>query len=144
MRKLALCGILAFAIMSLSASAALAGAWSNPSGTAQDFSYSNGRDLNGRFGDPEVIENIMSFPNVIFQANSPANGAPAIDGDTVSWDMQCNPGYVLNYVKVWAFGSYTLTGVGSSVDADMSVAITEIQAPNRQWQDSLTSAPAFP
>ena len=58
--------------------------------------------------------------------------------------MQVNSGLYLSYVKVWAFGSYTLTGVGSSVDADVSIAVKEILAPHRVWTDPLTSAPAFP
>ena len=76
MRKLTLRGLLAFAIVSLGASVAMAGSWTNPTGTAQDFSYTNGGDVNGRFGDPEVIGNLMSFPYVTFQANSPLNGFP--------------------------------------------------------------------
>jgi hypothetical protein len=50
----------------------------------------------------------------------------------------------LCYVRVWAFGSYTLAGVGSSVDADMTTAITEIPAPHRVWTDHMMSAPEFP
>lgn len=143
MRRSMLTGAVAFALVAAAASTALAGAWSVPSGPAQDFWYYNGQDVNGRFGNPEIYGNTFTFPLTTFQANASAGGYDE-DGDTVSWDIHCNPGYTLDYVTVWAFGSYAMTGVVSTVDAEMAITVREINDPLRTWTDPLTSDPDFP
>jgi len=143
MRSLSSC-VFGAGVVLFASTMAMAGMWTNPSGEADHFWYYNGQDVNGRFGNPDVYGDTISFPLTTFQANA-FNGAPeATDGDTVSWDVQCKPTFVVDYVVVWAYGTYALTGEGSYVDADLEVAINEIYAPGRSWSDPLTSYPAFP
>lgn len=141
MRSLLLCSVLAVALVAFVPTTAMAGPWTNPSGEADHFWYSNGGDVNGRFGDPDVYGDTISFPLTTFQANA-FNGGYDSDGDTVSWDVLCKPTFVLDYVIVWAYGTYAVTGAGT-VDADLQVTISE-PSPGRTWTDPLTSYPAFP
>lgn len=141
--RLLVCGMVAAAAMAL-APAAQAGVWGVPSGSAQDFSYSNGQDINGLFGDPFIAGNQMFFLGTNFQANATAGTSDSVS-DTVSFDIDINPGLVLSYVTVTAFGSYSVTGDGSSVSVSADLSIDELGGMSRSWNGSLLTDPvAFP
>ncbi len=130
MRNIVFCGVLAIAFLSVGAAPVSAG-WG---GTAQDFTYFNGGDLYGKFGEPFAVGNKLVFTDVIFQANA-QDGGHDQDGDTVSWDIQCNPGWKLTAVGIWAFGSFAMIGEGSHVAVDLQLSVTELEGLNRTWTD---------
>lgn len=131
---------MAAAVALVFAPAAQAGVWGNPSGTAQDFSYSNGQDLNNLFGEPFVFGNQMFFAGAAFQANAPAGGSDSVY-DKVSFDIDINPGLYLSYVTVTAFGSYSAIGDGSYVSVDANISIDELGGMGRSFNGSLLTSP---
>ena len=135
---------MAAAVAMVLAPAAQAGIWADPSGTAQDFSYSNGQDLNGLFGEPFVFGNQMFFAGANFQANATAGATDSVF-DEVSFDIDINPGLYLSYVTVTAFGSYSALGDGSSVSVAANISIDELGGMNRSFNGNLLTSPvAFP
>ncbi len=140
--QLMLCSITAVVLM-VSVTPALAGSWAEPDGVAQDFSYANGADVNGLFGEPWVFGNTLYFTGANFHVNA-QTGEYASVTDTVSFDISANPLMQLSYVTVTAYGSYDLTDVGSKVDAALSVSLTETTGALRDWTGELVSTPNFP
>lgn len=135
------CGAVVLAL----GSSALAGPWTNPSGQGDSFTYSNGQDLNGLFGEPTVFGDIFLFTTG-FLANS-SNGGPAADlNDTVSFDVVVKPGLAFSTVTVSAFGSYAVTGdpLENQVDVTALLALDENGGPGRHFEDSLATDVPFP
>ncbi len=142
--RVLVCGMVAAAALALAPVAAFAGMWTNPSGSAQDFTYSNGQDVNNNFGDPFVSGNQMFFLGTNFQANATAGTSDQV-WDRVSFDIDINPGLYLSHVTVTAFGSYSVTGDGSEVSVTADLTIDELGGMNRDWSGSLLTSPvAFP
>jgi hypothetical protein len=143
--KTVACG-LAVAAMGLFATSALAAAWGTASGDAGDFTYSNGQDINGFFGEPWIPgDNTFYYVSANFQVSS-ANGAPgfAQQSDTTSFDAVADPGLQFSLIRVTAFGSYAVTGNGASVDLDAGLGISENGGMGRNWAGPLTTTPGFP
>ncbi len=139
-RKLA-CGLAA--LVALGSSSAFAGAWTNPAGNAASFSYSNGQDINGLFGDPSVFGDGLFF-QTSFLANA-SNGATQSLTDTVSFDVVANPGLSFSSLSVQAFGSYSVTGdATNSVDVDALLSMDENGGLLRHFDDALTTNVSFP
>lgn len=130
----------AVVVLAVSGSPVLAGAWSVPGGTATNFSYSNGGDINGYFGEPLVWGDTFYFTAANFVVNVQNGGTQAIS-DTVSFDVQLNPNFALSTVRVRAFGSYNVMGQGSYVDLDASGAVTELGGYNRTFGGSILPDP---
>jgi hypothetical protein len=134
----------AVAALAMMAVPAFAGPWSNPAGASDSFSYANGGDINGNFGDPFVSADTFFFINANFQVNA-ANGTTDSESDTVSFDVTADPGLVFSLIRVTAFGSYAATGPGqNSVDIDGSLSLTENGGLNRNWIGPLNTNPTFP
>ncbi|MFQ5501275.1 MAG: hypothetical protein ACE5EQ_03120, partial [Phycisphaerae bacterium] len=119
-----LCGA-AVAVLMI-ASPAVAGPWTTPSGNTDffgnplDFTYSNGGDINGLFGDPLLNGNDFFF-STSFVVNA-SNGATSQQSDAVSFDILANPGLMFSSIMVTAFGSFAITTDGSvDVTADLSM-----------------------
>jgi len=157
-RRVLVCGAVA-AVGMLGASSALAGPWSQPNGASDSFTYANGGDLNGHFGDPIVSADTVFFLFSNFHVQSangaPAGGLPEFETDEVSFDVFANPGLQFSFVRVTAYGSYAATGPGgNSVDLDAMLALTELGGNNsydggagddgRNFQGGMTTVPAFP
>ncbi len=145
--KTVACG-LAVAAMGMFASSALAGAWLTPAGDAGDFTYSNGQDINGYFGDPLVPgDNTFYYIAADFQVSS-AGGGPGPQGDhqfdTTSFDAVAKPGLQFSLIRVQAFGTYAVTGAGASVNVDAGLDITENGGMGRNWAGPLATTPGFP
>ena len=66
-RRLLLVGAAAAVMMCVSP--VFAAGWTNPSGSGDDFTYANGGDINGLFGDPFVFGDAFYFQTG-FQANA--------------------------------------------------------------------------
>lgn len=120
---------------------AWAGAWSTPSGDAGDFTYSNGGDLNGNFGNPFVFPNQFVFSTSFSVLAS--GGSSDSMGDTVSFDAVADPGLLFSGVTVTALGSYAVTGDGS-VDLETTLSMTENGGLARTFDDDLNTDVAFP
>ncbi len=140
MRKIA--GTLVIGLM-VCASSALGGPWDNPSGAGDDFTYANGQDIHGLFGEPAVGGNTLYFVNTAFQVNV-ENGGHESQWDTTSFDVTVTPGLFFSTMTVQAFGSYAVVGEGSSVDLDSGLTLTENVVSPRTWSGPLTTTPGFP
>lgn len=134
----------AFVALAVGVLPATAGPWSSPNGNADSFSYANGGDINGNFGDPFVSADTFFFVNANFQVNA-ANGTSDSEGDVVSFDVFADPGLQFSLIRVTAFGSYAATGPGmNQVDIDGELSLTEIGGLNRNWVGPLNTNPGFP
>jgi hypothetical protein len=125
--------VMAFGAVALialgSAQSVMAAAWSNPAGVAPsgNFTWSNGQDVNGFFGSPTVTANDRFVFNVGgFGVNdSNLDLVPTSQSDVVSWDLAMSPGFQLTGMEVRVRGSYAVNGIGSYVDIDGTLSITE-------------------
>lgn len=132
------------AVAAVSAATAVAGPWSSPNGSSTSFSYANGGDINGRFGDPFVSADTFFFVNANFQVNA-ANGTSSSQNDTVAFDVFANPGLQFSLIRVTAFGSYAATGPGTNqVDLDANLSLTELGGMGRTWNGPMNTVPGFP
>ena len=125
----------------------VAAPWTVPSGSAANFDYAGGADLNGNFGDPIVAGNTVFFTQTAFQlnVNGGASGASAAVSDTVGFDMQVHPGFSLSFVTVTLFGQYGVTGVTSRVNANAGWDVTELSGLQRTFNVGMTTTPvSFP
>ena len=136
--------------MLMIASPAVAGPWTTPSGSTDffgnplDFTYSNGGDINGLFGDPLLVGNDFFF-STSFTVNA-SNGATSQQSDTVSFDILANPGLMFSSIMVTAFGSFAITTDGS---VDVTADLTMLENPGagsleRSFTGSLATDVAFP
>ncbi|MCG8404600.1 MAG: PEP-CTERM sorting domain-containing protein [Phycisphaerales bacterium] len=128
-------------ILAFGVTPALAGPWSAPSGTAGDFTYSNGGDNNGLFGDPFIFGNQFVFSTAFSVLAS--GGATDDKSDVVSFDAVADAGLFFSGVTVSAIGSYAISGDGS-VDVDAEISMQENGGLGRTFSDSLLTSPAFP
>lgn len=118
-----------FAMLAICPASAMAGAWTIPGGTTDilgndlSFTYSNGGDLNGLFGDPLIINDAFFFTTA-FSVIANDGAAPPPLGDTLSVDLLADPGLKFGSVSVSASGSYSIS-VDGSVDVSASLSMTE-------------------
>jgi hypothetical protein len=126
-------------------SPAQAGPWTVPSGAGDHFTYSNGRDLQGRFGEPTVTDGTFSFPQISFGVSA-SGGSSASLTDTVSFDVQALSGWRFGQVRVVALGSYAVSGSPSanSANVDAMFTVTENTGLIRQWQGIWAPNPDMP
>ncbi|MFQ5425414.1 MAG: hypothetical protein ACE5F9_15725 [Phycisphaerae bacterium] len=127
---------------------AIAAPWTVPSGSTQSFDYSNGEDVNGRFGDPLIVSGTMVFlTDGSFALSVPGgdSGASSSVSDTVSFDIRVHPGFCLIHVSVMVFGEFAVAGVGSSVDANAELRIVENDGLLREFNYTMITTPVtFP
>jgi hypothetical protein len=161
LRKVLVCGALA-SMATFGATSAFGGPWSSPGGAADSFTYANGGDINGFFGEPYVSPpgsapesaDTFFFIGSNFQVQG-ANGTSESQFDEVSVDVFANPGLYFNLIRVYATGSYNATGPGeNSVDIDAALMLTELGANDtydgglgddgRSWTGNLDTSPEFP
>jgi hypothetical protein len=86
--------------------------WSNPSGSTDDFFWSNGRTDNGLFGSPTVVGNSFVFFPSNFIATS-SNGVAGQISDRLAFTLIMKPDVELIAVTMNEAGSYSITGVGT-------------------------------
>lgn len=127
------------------AAVSVAAPWTNPSGAANSFTYANGQDLNGLFGDPVVTGDSFHFPNLDFTAGA-AGGTIQSKNDVVSFDIIPNPGLSFGLIRVTAFGSYAVTGPSGEnrVDLDAEMRFTENGGLGRTFTGPMVTNPSFP
>jgi len=162
LRKALVCAAAA-AVAMLGAAPAVAGPWSQPGGVGQgtgssmSFTFANGQDLNGLFGEPflDSANDTFYFFESAFQVTS-QNGGTTAQYDEVSMDVFANPGLTFSLMRVTANGSYNSGGGGTTneVDLDGLLTMTEL-GPNesfdggvgddgRQFSGDLVTTPGFP
>ena len=131
LRRTVLCGAVVAAMML--AAPAMAGPWSNPTGTADNF------------GDPFVSGDTFIFNGSNWQANAPAGtGLVSVD-DTLSVHVRAKPLRQFDFLRVYVFGSYAVTGDTSNyVDAFGEMSATETGGLLRNWTGPLVTSPAMP
>ena len=111
------------------ASPAFAGVWTTSGGStdtfggALSFTYSNGGDINGFFGEPFIFGDAFFFTASSFSVNA-MNGATDSQTDTVSFDILADPGLQFSSITVTANGSFAITDEGS-VDVDAGLSMKE-------------------
>ena len=135
------------AAMMLGASSALAGTvWGG--GSADEFTYSNGHDDNGHFGVPIVDGNSFYFMTDFLVNSQDGEAVPGYEeaqSDTVYFNVQANPDRQFSFLRVYAFGDYSVTGDDTnSVEASASLSITETGGLGRNWAGPLATSPTFP
>jgi hypothetical protein len=132
----------------IAASSAVAGPWSSPNGDAGNFSYANGGDINGNFGEPFVSADTFFFIAANFQVQN-ANGqggGTTTQSDTVSFDVFADPGLQFNLIRVTANGSYAVTGDPGSNSAEVTshVDMTEIGGLSQNVNADMVFNPNMP
>ncbi len=135
------------AIVLAMSTSAIAGPWAVPNGdpAGGNFSYQNGGDIDGLYGEPSFIGNKVSFFAATFSTfDLTSDGNSVIVDDTVTFEMLVDPGYTLSHVTVTAFGEYGVSGVGSTVSASGSWTVEELGGMNRFFTDPLVTVPGFP
>ena len=124
-----------------------AGPWANPSGAAASFTYSNGQDLNGLFGNSVVSGDTLFFPD-FHPAASAADGAEAHQFDIVSFDLVPNPGLSFLFVRIPAGGDFAVTGPPSenlvSTDINTGISLWENGGLGRAFGSVMLTSPSFP
>lgn len=111
------------------------------SGNADNFSWTDGKDDNGRFGSPFLVGDTFLF-TTSFLAES-AGDQTVNDEDTVYVDLLANSGMKFSGMTVTAFGSYNITGPGG-VDVTANLSASENDGLMRSWNGPLATTPLFP
>ena len=106
------------------ASASFGAAWTPPAGSTSTFSYANGEDTNGRFGNALVDSSGFSFGPSTFLA-SRANGGVETVGDTASVEVTAAPGRTITSISATISGDFTILGTGS-VDSGGILRVTNL------------------
>ena len=118
--------------------------WLIPEGDADSFHYSNGHDENGRFGNPTVTGDTLTFPGSTWSVNATA-GMSVEEFDTLMFDLQVNDGLsLLSTGQILVYGLYNTSGTGSLVDAQLTLSIKELGGLERTFTANLASTPTFP
>jgi hypothetical protein len=127
-------GSLAALAMAIAPSAAHAVVnWTNPSGIALSFSWSNGYSNNGYFGDPTIVGNTFVFTPTTFSATRGVNDTRT---DTLQVDLTAAAGQFITGVIIREFGTRSHTS-GTTVQSTMFIYDTDA-SPFPQFQDPLS------
>ena len=153
--RMAVCGVAVVGLI-LFCSEAQAGYWTVPSGTVPSghFTYDDGHDVGGSFGDPIISTTSQGYDKFTFRQAvlgvSSQNGIASDLDAAVLFNIHMLNGNGIQSMEVRAYGTYLVQGVGSTVDLDATVNLTEFaaqpgQSSPRFWQDALTPNPiSFP
>lgn len=126
-------------VLALPAMAAPARPWANSSGSATNWTWANGGDDNGLFGDPVLIggDTFVFFPSN-FRAESQGAGEVRTD-DRIEVQIFANAGLALAQVIVTEYGDYSITGASGQVDVIATLDLTEIGGSGRSASAGLSS-----
>ena len=132
------------AVVVASATAANAAVWSKPSGETANFTYANGRDTNGLFGDPTVAPNGFSFAPERFVAQS-SNGGSAQTYDYLTVDVAAKPGTGgIRGIRFGELGDYSIfNGGGVNVQAYVAVQVLDNNFGGKTSYTGLFKQPVF-
>ncbi len=122
-----------------------AGLWSVPAGAAQDFTYANGQDEHGFFGEPIILGNKLIFTPSPFVAHAESDNS-SLRHDTVSFDLLIKPNRRLDGIgSITMQGFYSAEGQDSLVDAWSEYSVDELGGSGRHFAAGMVTSPvAFP
>jgi hypothetical protein len=122
--------------------------WNNPSGNSPGFfSWENGQNETGLFGDPIAVGNALSFFPVGFTAQSTGGGSTQLS-DKLSVDLTCP--FRLAGIYAFSVGDFSILGSGTNtlVTAAGTLTVTPItfnpSQPPGTKTDTLHTNPAMP
>ncbi|MDD5010516.1 MAG: hypothetical protein PHQ00_00160 [Phycisphaerae bacterium] len=89
--------------------------WSNSSGTADGFSWTNGGSDKGLFDDPiSIAGNTFVFSPTDFFAES-INGKSAITSDRLQIRISADPGKAIKGIRITEYGDYDIDSAGKVI-----------------------------
>lgn len=139
-----------FAMLAIGPASAMAGAWTIPGGSTDSlgndlsFTYSNGGDVNGLFGDPFIFNDAFFFTTA-FSVLADDSGPNAAQGDALSVDILADPGLLFGSVSVSASGSFSIISDGE-VDVSANLSMSENDGLTRTFgpEPLITTPVTFP
>lgn len=130
----------------LVATAGVAGAaiWTQPSGSTANFTYSNGRDTNGLFGDPTVSPTGFTFTPGNFVATSVnGTGGNQLANDYLTVDVTATPASGgIKGVNFGELGDYSIFN-GGGVFVQAYVVVQDLDT-GKSYSKLLTPSPSMP
>ena len=112
--------------------------WSNPSGSAQDFDWANGRNTDTNlFGSPTWYGgNNLYFNDSDFATYANDGGTSQTVTDTMEVDFTAHAGKKFLSIAVYEYGSYNITGgAENAVSADLAMIGTVTGHPMSPFED---------
>lgn len=118
--------------------------WSNPSGSAAWFTWSNGGSANGLFGSPTLVGgDTFLFSPAGFRAQS-SGGGTVTKSDTLEFDLDAGPGLYFSDIMITEYGDYGLVGTaGGSVTASGRLTVADRFSP-ASFSGALITTPGSP
>jgi hypothetical protein len=102
--------------------------WTSSSGSASDFTWTNGGSDKGLYGEPTVSGNTFEFiPASTFQAASKGN--TVLTYDRLQFDITVDPGQTILGVKISEQGEYGIIGTGK-INAFGAITIINLDQNN--------------
>lgn len=131
------------AVTAIAGSAQAFDPWSNPSGTASFFDWSNGGSDTGLFGSPVLVggDTFVFFPSN-FRAES-IGGGSNIAYDRLQFEVEAHAGFSFSDIRITEYGDYGIIGSGS-VEAGGTLFVTDISGGGGTLTDNLLSSPGSP
>lgn len=130
----------------IAATASLAGAavWSQPSGSTANFTYSNGHDTNGLFGNPTVFATGFSFtPENFIAKSSGGSTANALATDYLTVDVTATPASGgIGSVNLGEVGDYSIFN-GGGVFVQAYLLIQDLDT-GKSYSKLITPTPSMP
>lgn len=132
--------------LAFAAGAALAGPaladplipWSNPSGSAISFDWSNGGSDTGLFGSPIVVGDTFRFFPAAFRAQATSGGAD-IKYDRLEVTLLAKPGFNFTEIRITERGDYGIVGAGGQVSVSGTMFLNDLDLPRTKTGDLVTS-----
>jgi hypothetical protein len=116
--------------------------WTNSSGSATLFDWSNGGSDKGLFGDPCLVggDTLMFFPSN-FRAES-VNGVAAIKSDRLTVELIAHENYQIKGIRLTEYGDYGILTEGK-VSVSGTMFLANLDAYAVRW-GNFTSNPVSP
>jgi len=117
--------------------------WSNSSGDADFFTWTNGGSDNGLYGDPFLVSgNTFVFFPEYFKAISSGGGTTEVI-DRLVVDLHAKTNQVFTGIQITEYGDYGITGTGS-VSLTGDLCLSNLGSGTPLCAGSLTTDPVFP
>lgn len=133
--------ILAFSVLAAVGAAASADPlipWSNPSGSALNFDWSNGGSDTGLFGSPTVVGDTFRFFPAGFRAQATSGGAD-IKYDRLEVTLLAKPGFNFTEIRIVERGDYGIVGAGGQVSVSGTMFLNDLSLPRTKSGDLVTT-----
>jgi hypothetical protein len=121
--------------------------WSNPNGSSPGFfSWENGSNDVGLFGDPVPVGNSLVFFPSNFFSSSNAGAIPPATHDKINVDILALAGQQIQQINIIEAGDYQINGTGpnTSVNASGTLVVTPLNVAGLPVVSPLATAPAMP